>query len=77
MPLEQEIQHLCALADVYKRSATETLNIYNLLRASGLYNYCLVSYVMYYLCWDPENDILTIKGIISTICRFLTEIMLH
>ena len=46
MPLEQEIQHLCALADVYKRSATETLNIYNLLRASGLYNYCLVSSVM-------------------------------
>lgn len=42
MPVEQEIQHLCALADIFKRSAIETLNIYNLLRASGLYNICLV-----------------------------------
>jgi len=43
MPLEDEIQHLCALAAVYTRSATGTLNVHNLLRASGLYNVCLVS----------------------------------
>ena len=70
MPLEQEIQHLCALADVYKRSATETLNIYNLLRASGLYNYCLVSSVIDLFCLSSEIDIITIRGIIQKMCRF-------
>ncbi|XP_067939671.1 uncharacterized protein [Watersipora subatra] len=41
MPLDEEVQHLTALADVYQLSAVGTLNIHNLLRTSGLYNACL------------------------------------
>ena len=43
MSVEVEVQHLCSIAEVYKKSGIGTLNIYNLLRASGLYNICLVS----------------------------------
>ena len=41
------VSHLMKLSEIFQDSVKETENIYNILRASGLLNICIVSIISY------------------------------
>ena len=57
MPTETEVHYLYSLAEIYRKSAFGTLNLYNVLRASGLYNICLVCMTEPYFSRDTFRGI--------------------